>query len=241
MHRGITGELSMRSALLYSARVITLVIATRNLHKVGEIRAILGEDFNYVTLNEFPEAPEVLEDAETFAGNAAKKARELATWLHGLHRLSGQVFVLADDSGLEVDALNGAPGVRSARFAALDTGVPGNSSNAANNAKLLRLLADVPAERRAARFRCAIALATVPDSQPESSVVPEIQTRLFEGACEGRVVSELRGSMGFGYDPLFVPDGYSETFAQLGDDIKNGLSHRAKALAGLKRWFETGV
>ena len=143
----------------------TLVIATRNAHKVEEIRAILSEKFNYLTLHEFTGAPNVIEDAPTFAGNATKKAVSLAQWLasrdesHG--KLKFPAYVLADDSGLEVDALNGAPGVYSARFAALDTYVPGNSPDADNNAKLLRLLEKIPAEKRTARFRCVIALTPI--------------------------------------------------------------------------------
>src|SRR5437868_14983844 len=104
---------------------ITLLIATRNAHKVGEIQSILGEQFRYLTLNDFPNAPKVIEDAPTFAGNATKKAVELANWLTSMRSVECGVrnlFVLADDSGLEVDALNGAPGVYSARFAALDSG-----------------------------------------------------------------------------------------------------------------------
>src|SRR5476649_511397 len=132
----------------------TLLIATRNAHKVGEIRAILGGQFQFLTLDDFPAAPKAIEDADTFAGNATKKAVELAKWLTGKHRTSNiehptPNFVLADDSGLEVDALNGAPGVHSARFAALDRRADGssaNSSDADNNAKLLRLLKEVPME-----------------------------------------------------------------------------------------------
>ncbi|HEY9172620.1 MAG TPA: non-canonical purine NTP pyrophosphatase, partial [Verrucomicrobiae bacterium] len=140
--------------------MLTLLLATRNAHKVGEIRAILGDDLRYLTLNDFPDAPQVIEDAATFAGNASKKAVELARWQAQVccpQPTAGEedsFLVLADDSGLEVDALNGAPGVHSARFAALDSGRPGNSTDAENNAKLLRLLQDVPAERRTARFRC---------------------------------------------------------------------------------------
>jgi len=219
----------------------TLVIATGNAHKVGEIRAILGDRFRYQTLQDFPEAPQAVEDAPTFAGNAAKKALALAGWLADrmgvtadprAHRL-----VLADDSGLEVDALGGAPGVHSARFAALDDGRPGNSTTSENNAKLLRLLKDVPLERRTARFRCALALAAVVPAtgrRPE----PAALTELFEGECRGRILVEQRGTHGFGYDPFFVPDGYDQTFAELGDEVKNALSHRAKALAKLRTWFE---
>jgi XTP/dITP diphosphohydrolase len=200
----------------------TLLIATRNAHKVGEIRAILGGQFQFLTLNDFPNAPKVIEDADTFAGNATKKAVELARWIPENSKLD---FVLADDSGLEVDLLNGAPGVHSARFA-----VPGKNENAPdadNNAKLVRLLKDVPPEKRTARFRCVIALAQIANRKSQ------IQN-LFDGACEGKILFEPRGQNGFGYDPLFVPDGFTQTFAELGDEVKNKLSHRAKALEKLK-------
>jgi XTP/dITP diphosphohydrolase len=224
----------------------TLLIATRNAHKVGEIRAILGERVGYLTLNEFPNAPEVVEDTGTFAGNATKKAVELAKWLSGLpltphaSRLTPPCFVLADDSGLEVDALNGAPGVNSARFAALDTGEKGNSPTDANNAKLLRLLKEVPAEQRTARFRCVIALTPLASGAGENASPVcyadefELATEVFEGACEGRIGFELRGPGGFGYDPLFFPAGYAQTFGELSEGVKNRLSHRARALEKLK-------
>jgi len=146
--------------------VKTFLLSTRNAHKVAEIRALLGDAFEYLTLADFPEAPTVKEDADTFAGNAAKKAVELAAWVsrQGISTLKSQIsdlWVLADDSGLEVDAIGGAPGVHSARFAALDQGAPGNSPDAANNAKLLRLLDGVPWEKRTARFRCVIAIVAV--------------------------------------------------------------------------------
>src|SRR5262252_662125 len=136
----------------------SLLIATRNTHKVAEIRAILGSAFECESLNDFPGAPKVVEDAGTFSGNATKKAVELARWLARNAKLATPgLFVLADDSGLEVDALNGAPGVHSARFAALDSGAAGNSPDAENNAKLLRMLKDVPAVNRTGRFRCVLA------------------------------------------------------------------------------------
>ncbi|HWD91034.1 MAG TPA: non-canonical purine NTP pyrophosphatase [Verrucomicrobiae bacterium] len=227
---------------------ITFLIATRNAHKVGEIRAILGEKYRYLTLNDFPGAPKVVEDADTFAGNASKKAVELAKWLAATRNSkaeTGNFFVLADDSGLEVDVLKGAPGVYSARFAALDSGEPDNSPDAENNAKLLRLLKDVPAEKRTARFRCLLALTPVeleiPKREHETSASPvcyadelELQTEIFDGACEGRIDLDPRGKGGFGYDPLFIPSGFEKSFAELGEDIKNKLSHRSKALAKLK-------
>jgi XTP/dITP diphosphohydrolase len=227
----------------------TLLIATRNAHKAREIRQVLAGDFQFLTLLDFPAAPEVVEDGATFAANASKKAAALAAWLVAngpatphppsdpsnlnlnpdlnlnLSTLA-PFHVLADDSGLEVDALGGAPGVHSARFAALDTGVAGNSPDAANNAKLLRLLARVPLPRRAARFRCVIALKKLPD--------PCI---LFEGVCPGHISLQPAGAGGFGYDPLFVPDGFDKSFAELGDTAKNTLSHRALALQKLRQYL----
>ena len=143
-------------------------------------------------------------------------------------------FVLADDSGLEVDALGGAPGVHSARFAALDGAGQGNSHDADNNAKLLRLLKNVPLEKRTARFRCVLALASV---ERRTSSVEGRELQLLEGVCEGQIGFEPRGQGGFGYDPLFIPTGFTQTFAELGGEIKNRLSHRAKALAKLKAAF----
>lgn len=226
---------------------MTLLIATRNAHKVEEIRAILGAQFQCLTLNDFSAAPKVVEDAETFAGNAAKKSVELAKWLSENSKLkiknSELVFVLADDSGLEVDALNGAPGVHSARFAALDFEKKENSSDAENNAKLLRLLEKVPAKKRTARFRCVLALTPILGGKIEGSSPAcyadelELQTQLFDGICEGKIIFEPRGQNGFGYDPLFVPNSFEATFAELGEDVKNKLSHRAKALEKFKTYF----
>ncbi|MBI3875714.1 MAG: non-canonical purine NTP pyrophosphatase [Verrucomicrobia bacterium] len=223
----------------------TLVIATRNAHKVAEIRAILGEGFRCLALNDFPNAPAAVEDAATFEGNAAKKARSLAEWLAGgkdsrfTIQDAERAFVLADDSGLEVDALGGAPGVHSARFAAMENPASaGNFADADNNAKLLRLLADVPVEKRTARFRCALALVEIEKPSAASHSLSAIGgTQFFSGACEGRMDFAPRGAGGFGYDPLFVPDGFTQSFAELGEDTKNKLSHRAKALAKLCEWF----
>jgi len=269
-------RLARRPTLVSIAHPMTaLLIATRNGHKAGEIRAILGEGVRYLTLDGFPGAPNVVEDAPTFAGNATKKAVELAKWLSAVNdsRFTIHVsrfFVLADDSGLEVDALNGAPGVHSARFAVLDSSAvvgqasslsafpisgphglsprleacPTNSPDAENIAKLLRLLKDVPLERRTARFRCVIALTPLIRDQVESASPVcyadefEMQTQLFEAACEGRIGFAPRGQGGFGYDPLFLPDGISQTFAELGEETKNRLSHRGRALAKLKDRLE---
>jgi XTP/dITP diphosphohydrolase len=236
----------------------TFIIATRNAHKVEEIRAILGSQFQFRTLRDFPNAPAVIEDAATFTGNATKKAVELARWLSLQPETlklqpSMSSFVLADDSGLEVDALHGAPGVHSARFAALDPSgangrnAGGNSTDAENNAKLLRLLQNVPAETRSARFRCVIALTPVlPPQMATASPVcaadeGELQTETFDGVCEGRITFAPGGAKGFGYDPLFVPNGFEHSFAELGDAVKNRISHRAKALEKLRARFAGGL
>lgn len=211
-----------------------LVIATRNAHKVREIRAILGGHFAYRTLADFAGSPNVVEDAPDFAGNARKKAEEIARWLAATPDAGlpdgARTFVLADDSGLEVDALGGAPGVHSARFAALDTGAPGNSADADNNAKLLRLLGELPGPQRTGRFRCVIALTPVTAGGAGETV-------LFEGVCEGRLGFAPQGRDGFGYDPLFFPPGTERSFAQLAWAEKNQISHRARALRGLRRFF----
>ena len=140
------------------------------------------------------------------------------------------LYVLADDSGLEVDALGGAPGVQSARFAALDAGGAGNSPDRANNDKLLRLPERVPPARRTARVRCVLAVRRL--FGPSAA-----ETVLFEGVCEGRISLQPAGGGGFGYDPLFVPDGYSQSFAELGEAVKNSLSHRARALEKLRDYL----
>jgi XTP/dITP diphosphohydrolase len=215
---------------------MVLLLATRNAHKVAEIRGLLGDQFQIQTLNDFPGAPKIVEDEKTFAGNATKKAVKLAEWIFKNSRFKTQNlklnFVLADDSGLEVDILNGAPGIFSARFAA----------DADNNAKLLRLLEKIPTEKRTARFRCVIALAEIAPEKIENAspvcFAPELESvKLFDGVCAGKIISEPRGQNGFGYDPLFVPAGFEKTFAELGDDVKNKISHRAKAVEKLKEFF----
>lgn len=224
----------------------TLVVATRNGHKVGEIRAFLGDRFRFQTLKDYPDAPNVAEDAPTFAGNATLKAVGLARWLAKSGPISGpgvQAWVLADDSGLEVDALGGAPGVYSARFAAMDSAGSGNSPDIENNRKLLRLLQDVPPSRRSARFRCVIALTPLPapscgGASPGSGHHDlELHTQIFQGTCEGWIGFEPRGEAGFGYDPLFTPEGFAQTFAELGEGTKNRISHRSKALSELVSRF----
>jgi XTP/dITP diphosphohydrolase len=225
---------------------MTLLLATRNAHKVAEMCAMLGDHFQFLDINDFPAVPKVVENANTFAGNAAKKSVELAEWFNFNNSKceitnSKPDFVLADDSGLEVDALGGAPGVHSARFAAMDSATSGNAPDTDNNTKLLRLLKDVPLEKRTARFRCVLALTPAGNREPGvENMSPvcyanefETPTKLFDGVCEGKIIFEPRGKNGFGYDPLFAPDGFKQTFAELGDAVKNKLSHRAKALEKL--------
>jgi XTP/dITP diphosphohydrolase len=180
-----------------------LLIATKNAHKTEEFRALLGPAWEVSDLNAHPEVTPPEETGDTFAENAAIKAEAAAARFPGL--------VLADDSGLEVDALAGAPGVRSARYAGE------RATDAENRAKLLRELSGQ--ERRTARFRCALALAR-----------PSGETQVFPGAVEGRILEAERGAGGFGYDALFVPEGYDLTFAELPAEVKNRESHRARAM-----------
>lgn len=190
-----------------------LVVATHNAHKTGEFRAMLAGLFEPVLdLTAFPDIPPPVEDGETFEANATIKA------LHTARRLP-ETLVLADDSGLEVDALRGAPGVQSARYAG-----PA-ATDALNREKLLHALAGT--EHRRARFRCVLVLAR-----------GEEVLQLCSGSVEGRIVNSARGSGGFGYDPLFVPDGYAQTFAELPAEVKNGISHRGRALAKLRELLE---
>lgn len=230
----------------------TLVIATRNAHKVEEIRAILGNKFRFLTLNDFPAIPPVVENGKTFPENAQAKALHVAVWLaRNFKQAVGKIeegaplCALADDSGLEVDALDGAPGIYSARFAALDSGDPGNSPDALNNAKLIRLLQNVPEEKRTGRFRCAIAVAYIPLASLTRK--PLVTTpdglaqhvSIFEGICEGRLALDPSGKNGFGYDPLFRPAGHKKSFAELGESEKNKMSHRAKALADVRNHLKS--
>ncbi len=186
-----------------------LLVATRNAGKLKEIEAILGNDVTLKSLADYPEAHEVVEDGDTFEANAIKKAVETAN-------ATGQI-TLADDSGLEVDALDGAPGVYSARFAGLD------ATDADNIKKLLSLMAGVPEEKRCARFRCVIAVVT-----------PDGEARTATGVWEGRIVGEPRGDNGFGYDPLFFSPENGCTSAELSPETKNLTSHRARALRAAK-------
>ena len=198
---------------------ISLVLGTRNRKKGQEMAELIVPDFPpdlhlarlaIVTLDDHPDLPEVVEDADTFAGNARKKATETAQAL-------GQ-WVLADDSGLAVDALKGAPGVLSARYA----GEP--SDDEANNRMLVEALAETPDARRTAAFRCHLALA-----DPTGTIRAE-----GKGMCRGWITREARGTNGFGYDPYFLILEYHKTFGELGPVVKRHLSHRARAFEQIR-------
>jgi XTP/dITP diphosphohydrolase len=213
--------------------LIRLYCATGNSGKLREFQIAAGLAPVAIELAPgFRELPPAVEDGATFEENALRKA------LHYSRHVSGLLF--ADDSGLEVDALDGAPGVHSARFAAMDSAKSGNTPDADNNARLLRLLKDIPAEKRTARFHCVIALVAIAGgaSLPASRLVSSIGAPIFfNGVCEGLIILTPRGENGFGYDPLFVPVGFEQTFAELGDEVKNKISHRSKALEKLKEYF----
>jgi XTP/dITP diphosphohydrolase len=180
-----------------------LIIATRNAHKTAEIRAMVNGLFEVVDATAFPDFPEIEETGTTFLENARLKALGISRRIDG--------WVLSDDSGLEVDALDGAPGVGSSSFG----GEEGNHGR--NNAKLIAEMAGKA--DRVARFRCTMVLAR-----------DGAEVAHFIGTVEGRLVEALHGTGGFGYDPLFIPDGHELTFAELGDAAKNSISHRARAL-----------
>jgi XTP/dITP diphosphohydrolase len=188
-----------------------LLLATRNGHKTREIQEILGREFELRDLSTHPEVPETPESGKTFEENAILKAIAVSKRLPDL--------VIADDSGLEVDALGGAPGIFSARYAGE------NANDKQNIDKLLRELAQTGTKpgQRSARFRCVLALAR------EGHVL-----EIFAGNIEGKIVDRPHGERGFGYDPIFLPDGLSKTFAELPVETKNQISHRAKAIAGLR-------
>lgn len=191
-----------------------IVLATRNKKKIEEIKRITaGLPITVLSLDDFPGCPEVVEDQDTFEGNAVKKAVEIA-------RCTGKP-ALADDSGLEVDALNGAPGVYSARYA----GEP--ASDVRNVEKLLREMQQVPDAKRGARFVCCMALA-----------YPEGIVQTFFGYAEGRIGRVPRGERGFGYDPVFIPEGHDRTFAEMSGAEKDRLSHRGEALQKVTKFLE---
>ena len=196
-----------------------IVFATNNQHKLQEIREIFGDQFEILSLADIGCHEDIPETGNTLEANAHQKAEYVFDHYH--------IDCFADDTGLEVDALGGAPGVHSARYA---EGTDHNSE--ANMAKLLRELGDN--DNRKARFRTVISLIQMEGGNPVCS--REYQ---FEGVVEGRIDREKHGSEGFGYDPVFIPEGYDKSFAELGEEIKNQISHRARAVKKLAEWLKT--
>jgi len=188
-----------------------LLLATRNQHKTREFGQLLGPNFTLRDLTSERDLPEILETGPTFEENAVIKAIAIS-------KIFPDEIVIADDSGLEVKSLEGAPGIFSARYAGK------NGSDRRNVEKLLCELEGAP--ERSARFRCVIALAK--DGELITTVAGEVA---------GRITKSPRGENGFGYDPIFIPEGFEATFAQLSSETKNAISHRAKAVAGLVRYF----
>src|SRR5688572_12980672 len=196
----------------------SLLLGTRNPGKIYEIKLILRDlPLEFSSLNDFPDVAVAVEDADTYAGNAIKKARFYAA--------STGRPALADDSGLEVEALDGAPGVISARYAGE------HATDADRRDLLLSELARTGSANRRARFVCAIAIVSA-DGEVSN---------ISEGICNGSITFTARGTSGFGYDPVFVPDGYDQTFAELSDEIKNEISHRARALLNLRNTLSLTV
>jgi XTP/dITP diphosphohydrolase len=192
-----------------------LLIGSRNRGKAAELSALLeGLGWDVLTLNDFPDVPEPVEDGATFEENAVKKARYFSEQFG--------VCCVADDSGLVVDALGGEPGVYSARYSG-----PG-ATDLTNNEKLLAALKDVPREARTARFVCCAAF-----------VCPGGEPHVEMGTVEGQIAFSPRGPRGFGYDPLFVPEGHERTFAEMDAAEKHSMSHRGKALAKLRTYLES--
>lgn len=191
----------------------TFILASRNKHKIKELRETLAPlNIMLKSTYDFPDLEEVIEDADTFEGNALKKARYV-------HNETG-LPALSDDTGLEVDALGGRPGVYSARYA-------GESATDKENViKLLEELAGVETSERDARFRTVVAFVIDKDAYT------------FEGICEGRITKEPHGDGGFGYDPVFRPGGYEQTFAELSSEVKNEISHRGKAIQKFYKWLK---
>ncbi len=190
-----------------------IFIASKNKGKINEIRSyLMGMNYEVFSLLDTPEIPDIEETGSTFEENALLKAKFVFNIV--------KIPVLADDSGLEVDFLKGAPGIYSARYSGE------NASDMNNNDKLLKELEDVDFNQRTAAFKCVMCL------------YDGLNERYFDGVCEGNIISYQKGEKGFGYDPLFMPKGYSMTFAELGLDIKNKMSHRGKALLSLKKFLE---
>ena len=190
----------------------SLLIATSNAHKTAEIQSILGSTVQVTDLRSLPDVGEIIEDADSFEGNADIKSTTVSRLTSGL--------VLADDSGLTVQALDGAPGIYSARYAGAE------ASMDENKALLLQNLQGITA--RAASFVCVLSIAQ------EGKVIAR-----FRGECHGTIIEGEEGEGGFGYDPLFIPDGYDQTFAQLPAETKNAISHRALAMEQFQSWMNS--
>ena len=183
-----------------------LLLATRNRNKVVEMQhALAGTGWQVMMLSDFGDIPEVDEDGATFEENARKKARSASARV--------EMWTLAEDAGLEVDALGGEPGVKSARYCGE------GASDADRMHKVLERIINVPEERRTARFRCVMCLIDTAGKET-----------CFEGRCEGHIAHSARGTAGFGYDPIFIPEGHSQTFGELGLSVKSKISHRARAM-----------
>ena len=210
-----------------------IVFATNNEHKLSEIRSILGESIEVLSLKDIGCDVDIPETGTTLEENAMQKAQYVYDNYH--------IDCFADDTGLEVDALHGAPGVYSARYASLasqtsSTSTPASHDSEANMARLLRELGNN--NNRRARFRTVIALIQKKNVCPcGCTAIKEIHQ--FEGIVEGQIICERRGGEGFGYDPIFQPDGYDKTFAELGMDIKNHISHRARAVQKLAEFLKS--
>lgn len=196
-----------------------IVFATNNAHKLSEIRQILGNDIEILSLADIGCHEDIPETADTLEGNALQKAQYVYDHYH--------LSCFADDTGLEVNALGGEPGIYSARYAG-----DGHDSEA-NMQKLLQKLGEN--NNRKARFRTVIAL--IEKEEDDKVTEPAEKTSFFEGIVEGQIIRDKRGQEGFGYDPIFQPDGYDETFAQLGLEIKNRISHRARAVEKLAKYL----
>jgi XTP/dITP diphosphohydrolase len=205
-----------------------IVFATNNQHKLEEIRSILGEDFEVLSLSDIGCHEDIPETSDTLEGNAMQKAQFV------FDKYGYACF--ADDTGLEVEALGGEPGIYSARYAALDGDDSISHDSEANMAKLLRKLEGI--ENRKARFRTVIALITTKDNSPSLIGREGVGLLLFEGIVNGSIIRERRGGEGFGYDPIFQPEGYDQTFAELGSEIKNHISHRARAVEKLAHYLK---
>jgi XTP/dITP diphosphohydrolase len=191
---------------------VILFLATRNRHKTREIQTMLGDTVFVRDATELPELPEIEETGTTFEANARLKAEGISKHIAG--------FVLADDSGLEVDALGGEPGIYSARYAG-----PG-CTDLQNTELILKKMEGVPAGKRSARFRCVLAVAR--DGKTIAT---------FDGTVEGRLTNAISGEGGFGYDPIFIPEGYDKSFGELPSELKNSMSHRARALERFRAWW----